>query len=202
MNKFLKTCIALFVAINLTGMAVAIFIYANLGSDTITVFIDGLARILNISLGSASRLYNIVMIILALMVARKDIGWCTIVYAFTVGFAIDFYADIFTVFHITSAGILGKLIWIVIAQFFYGVTYALLIKYRQGMNQVDAITYYVCDKFHIKYVVARTIMDVLLLAIGWLMGGVVGIGSIIAMATTGLFVDFVMKFIKTDTQTV
>lgn len=200
MNKFLKTCFALFVAINFTGMAVAIFIYANLGSDTITVFIDGLARTLNISLGSASRIYNIVMILIALAVARKDIGWCTIVYAFTVGFAMDFYEDVFMVFHIMDANILMKFMWIFIAQFLYGVTYALLIKYRSGMNQVDAITYYICNKFHLKYVIGRTFMDVILLVLGWIMGGVVGIGSVIAMTTTGLFVDFVLKFIKTDTQ--
>lgn len=39
-------------------------------------------------------------------------------------------------------------------------------------------------------------MDVVLLVSGWLLGGVVGVGSIIAMTTTGVLVDFILNIIS------
>lgn len=199
MSRFGKTCLALFLAINLTGIAVAFFIHANLGSDTVTVFVDGLSRVLNCSLSSASRLYNGVMLGIALIVARKHIGWCTVVYALSVGFLIDWYSELLLPLNIMNSALTIKLLWVLAGQICFGVTYALLIQYRNGMSQVDAVTYYLCDKMKIKFVYMRTIMDLLLLGGGWLMGGVVGIGSVIAMATTGAFIDIALKLMNRKT---
>ena len=47
----------------------------------------------------------------------------------------------------------------------------------------------------------RTAMDIILLGAGWLMGGIVGIGSVIAMATTGIFIDAVLKVMNYNCKT-
>ena len=90
MKKTVQTVLAIATAVLLTGLGVALFVHANLGSDTITVFVDGLHRTLNVSYGTASRIYNVIMLIIALIVSFKNIGWATIIYALTVGFAMDF----------------------------------------------------------------------------------------------------------------
>ena len=112
MNRFAKTCLALFAAVNLTGIGVALFIHANLGSDTVTVFVDGLSRLLGCSLGSASRIYNSLMLIIALLVARKHIGWCSVVYALSVGFLIDFYSELLLPLNIMGSILPIKLLWV------------------------------------------------------------------------------------------
>ena len=102
MKKAVQTVLAIASAILLTGLGVALFVHANLGSDTITVFIDGLHRILNVSYGTASRIYNIIMLIIALIVSFKNIGWATIIYALTVGFAMDFFEVLLTPLNIEN----------------------------------------------------------------------------------------------------
>lgn len=201
MNRFAKTCLALFATVNLTGIGVALFIHANLGSDTVTVFVDGLSRLLGCSLGSASRIYNSLMLIIALLVARKHIGWCSVVYALSVGFLIDFYSELLLPLNIMGSILPIKLLWVLAGQLCFGITYALLIQYRNGMSQVDAITYYLCEKLKVKFVKMRTAMDIILLGAGWLMGGIVGIGSVIAMATTGIFIDAVLKVMNYNCKT-
>lgn len=193
MNKSLKTWIALFIAINLTGIGVALFVQANLGSDTITVFIDGFKNILGVSLGGASRVYNLIALVIALLLSRKDIGWCTIIYALTVGYAMDFYNSLIGDWNIAQMGMIVRFITVLFGQLCFGVTYALLILHRKGMNQMDAISYGIVHRTNISYTIIRTGMDVILLISGWLMGGVVGIGSIIAMATTGYLVNFILN---------
>lgn len=196
MKRFIQTCIALFFAINLTGIGVALFVQANLGSDTITVFIDGLKEVLHCTLGDASRIYNLIALIIALLLSRKDIGWCTIVYALTVGFAMDFYNNLIIDMNIANMSMLIRLIVVMLGQLCFVITYALLIKFRRGMNQMDAISYGIVNRTGISYKAIRTLMDVILLASGWLMGGVVGVGSIIAMATTGVLVDQSVKIMN------
>jgi uncharacterized protein len=181
--------VVLTVAVNLSGIAIAVFVGVNLGSDTITVFIDGLHRLLGISYGSASRIYNAAVLIIALLIARKDIGWATVLYALSVGFAIDFYNGLLGSVSFLHGSLPVKFGCIFFAQVLFGITYALFIRFKIGMNQIDAITYAICRKTGVKYIYMRTVMDVILLGSGWLLGGIAGIGSVVSMLTTGLFVN-------------
>lgn len=194
----LETTIGILASILLTGLGVALFIHADLGSDTITVMVDGIHRSLHVSIGSASRIYNSIMLVIALVLSYKNIGWATIVYALTVGFAMDFFEQLLAPLHIVEAGMIVRLGAVVLAQLCFGLTYALLIKYRKGMNQVDAIAYAIVNWTHIDFKWIRTGMDVLLLVSGYLLGGVVGIGSIVAMTTTGILIDLFLKIINGD----
>ncbi len=193
--SFPRSLAAVAAAILLTGLGVALFVHANLGSDTITVFIDGLHRVLHVSYGSASRIYNICMLVIALVVSYRNIGWATIVYALTVGYSMDFFEGLLAPLAIADASLIIRFLCVALGQLCFGLTYALLIRYRRGMNQVDAITYAISDRSGIAFQWIRTGMDVVLLASGWLLGGVVGIGSIIAMTTTGVLIDFFLRFV-------
>ena len=193
MKKKIQTILAIIISILLTGLGVALFVHANLGSDTLTVFVDGLHRVLNCSYGAASRIYNLIVLVIALIVSRKNIGWATIVYALSVGFTMDYFEKLLQPLQIQNADMITRLICVCLGQVCFGITYALLIKYRRGMNQIDAISYAIVDKTGISFKWVRTGMDVLLLTSGWLLGGVVGVGSIIAMTTTGVLVDFILN---------
>lgn len=193
MKKKIQTILAIIISILLTGLGVALFVHANLGSDTLTVFVDGLHRVLNCSYGAASRIYNLIVLVIALIVSRKNIGWATIVYALSVGFTMDYFEKLLQPLQIQNADMITRLICVCLGQICFGITYALLIKYRRGMNQIDAISYAIVDKTGISFKWVRTSMDVLLLTSGWLLGGVVGVGSIIAMTTTGVLVDFILN---------
>ncbi|MDB7988728.1 YitT family protein [Faecalicoccus pleomorphus] len=187
-------------AILLTGMGVALFVHANLGSDTITVFVDGVHSFLHVSYGTASRIYNIAVLIIALIVSYKNIGWATVIYALTVGFTMDFFEQMLAPLHISDLSIVIRLLCVCLGQLCFGITYALLIKYRKGMNQIDAISYAIEEKTHVPFKWIRTGMDVVLLIGGWLLGGVVGIGSVIAMTTTGILIDFFLHLLTKKEQ--
>ena len=62
------------------------------------------------------------------------------------------------------------------------------------MDQLDAIAYGLNRCLHIAYPIIRTLIDIILLICGFLIGGVVGIGSIIAMSTTGIGINTCLNF--------
>ena len=58
------------------GIGVGLILTAGMGSDTVTVFQDGLHQHLRISYGQASRLYNLILILTAFIAARTDHRLC------------------------------------------------------------------------------------------------------------------------------
>lgn len=189
LKKWMPALLGLICAILLTGAAVAIYLEADIGSDTITVLADGLHNLFHVSQGSGSRIYNLIFLGIALIVGRKYIGITTLLYAFSVGFFIDIFQSMLIPFQLSQFPLLVKVGFLLIAQCFYGISFALLIRYQKGMNQADAIAQGICDKGNFSFKVVRTAIDAMTLICGWLLGGVVGLGSILAMATTGTFIS-------------
>ena len=196
MKKFIKTLLVLFIAINLCGIGVGLFIQAGLGSDSITILQEGLSHSLNISIGDSARIFVFVSIILGLLISRKDIGWVTIVYGLTVSFPIDFYNQIFVSLNLANMSLGIRILSIVIGQLCFVITYSLLIKVRSGMNQIDAIAYGIVRKSKLEFKIVRTGMDILFIIIGVLLGGTFGIGSLLTMLTTGIGIDACLKIMN------
>ncbi len=192
-HKLWHSCTALLTAVVLTGLGVVLFLHADLGSDTITVFIDGLRRSLSISLGSASRLYNIAALAAALCLSRKSIGWTSIVYALSTGIFMDLFDELLTPFALMHTSLAMRCVLMVIGQLCIILSFALLICYGSGMDQLDAIAVGVEKRTGVAYRYIRTLLDAILIISGFFMGGVVGIGSIFAMLTTGIGVDLLVK---------
>lgn len=191
-NKIIK----LLGAILFCGLGVTLFIKINMGSDTLTVFQEGLSKLFHISLGNAATLYNIITLIIAFFISRKLIGWTTFIYAIAVGNSINFFSLLFTNVNIISFSFEIKLLIIAVAQLCIVTALALLILCQNGMNQLDAIIYYIESKTKLSYKMIRTIFDITFIFTGWMMGGEVGIGSIIAMGTTGYGVDKIVNIIN------
>ena len=192
----IKTLFGLFIAMNLCGIGVGLFVQANLGSDTITVLEEGISIALNISIGSAANLYNIILLILALILARKEIGWTTFAYGLFVGTFIDFYNNLFIPFNIQEMSIIIRFMFIIIGQICIIITFALLIIYRKGMNQLDAICMGLENLMHISYKKTRTMCDILFIVVGYFLGGTIGIGSLLSMLTTGYGIDLCLKIMN------
>lgn len=196
MNKtidFVKTLLAILLAVMLTGCGVALILGANMGSDAINVFVGGLSNSLHISVGNASWLYNIITITIALLLNRKNIGWATILYAILTGYAIDFFMMLFSSYSLGESTWVIRIGCVVFSQVIFTLAFALLIKYRKGMNQLDVIAYEIESKTKWNYKWVRSGIDLILMAIGWLLGGVIGIGTLFAICTTGVMIDFWVK---------
>ncbi|TDW25796.1 hypothetical protein EDD63_10383 [Breznakia blatticola] len=187
--KDIKAWLVLFVAVMLLGLGCTLFVGAGLGSDAITVFNEGLHKSLHVSLGWGSRITSIIFIAIGLLVARDKMGWMSIVYNALAGFAIDFFCSIISIEQLGQMDVAIKVIIIILAQCILCASYALLIIYKQGMNPFDAIAYYIEEKTKISFRIARMGVDFFLVAVGFMLGGVVGVGTIFCFLTTGPLVD-------------
>lgn len=195
-NNYLIGLIVLIISAFFLGLSVNCYIKAGIGSDSITVFEEGLSTTLNISLGNASYLYCILTLGLAMLFGRKYIGWTSIAFSLLSGIFIDLTSIAFI--GIENINITIKIILLGLAIFFCGISCALLILFQKGMNTLDALATGLSDKLRVDYKIIRTILDILLMMIGYLMGGTIGLGTIPAVLLTGTCIDFIVEFIKTN----
>ena len=172
----------------LIGIGAGTILYAGIGGDTVTVFQDGLHALFNISYGQASRIYNVVFVVLALIFARKYSGIGTVLSALMIGYAIDISNSLWLLTMLKTGFISGLIIFMT-GLVIYALGIALLIKCDAGMNCLDALLYRLMDVTGLKYKYLRIAADVILTVTGCLMGGVFGIGTVIAVFLTGPLVE-------------
>ena len=195
-RNVLMALAAMVAAACMLGISVNLYIIAGIGSDSITVFEDGLHAALNISLGASSYLYSFLTIGIALLCARKYIGWTTITYSLLCGPAINIFGAILRPISLYSDSAVVKLILLCLAILFTAAACAVLIVFRNGMNSLDAIATVISERTGLQYRLIRTCMDALLMSTGWLMGGTVGLGTIPAVFLTGTAIDQFVALMK------
>lgn len=186
----------IFFATNLIGIAVALILESGLGCDPIGLFCDGFSHVLRVSFGMASFFYNVLIIVIALLIARHNLGTGTIVYGLLSGFFIDFYRVIFAGLALGKRGIIVAGLTFLVGELCMSLAFAILMQLKLGMTALDAVLMRINQKVHIPYAYAKIGTDILLVVSGTLMDGVFGIGTIISALVTGILVAKFAKLIE------
>ena len=187
---FFRDLAVVTLATAMIGAATCCYVRAGLGGDSVAVFLEGLSVACRISLGTASWSLNIVLLTLAVLTARKHIGWTTVFSCLFTGLFVDVADVLLAPIFALSDGVLYR--WVIFAAGLLLLTAscALMICRCPGMSVLDAITASLARKLKLSYRLVRIAIDVLLMAAGWLMSGVVGLGTLAAVLATGPLIQF------------
>lgn len=187
-----------FLSTMIISIGVVIFIECSLGSDAFTVFLDGIKRTFNIPVSVIDELLCLIFLITSLILNKEKVGITTIVNALVIGLCIELSYTLLAIFNlnINNQNLVFRFTYLIFAQILMSFGYAWLQTFASGMNSIDAIIYYFVEKFKLKYFVIKSTIDILFLIIGYLLGGIVGIGTIISVCTTGLFISIIKKVIE------
>lgn len=193
-NKYtLKTFALLFVALMLCGFSVTLYLQINLGSDTVTIFVDGVSKTLGTTYGTAALYFNVIIVLLGYLLSPKDMGIVGIIYSILVGFVIDFFVVLIGPMNIAQWPLITRLLIITAGHVLLTLSYAILIVLKLGMNPLDAMAYGFANKLNLEYRITRIIMDLTMFLCGWYLGGVAGVGTVLAVVTTGPLVTWHVK---------
>lgn len=196
MKNTVKKCLLVFCIMNLVGIAVALFLASGLGSDSIGLLCDGIRHVLPVSFGNASLLYNLLIIVVAFIVAKENLGLGTVVYALVSGYFIDFYGYVIELLKVNENIMAVRILSFIIGQCCLSLGLAILIQLKLGMNALDAVLYKIQEKSKLPYAGLRTGCDISYVILGTLMGGTFGIGTICSVLLTGTMVSKIIKVIE------
>ncbi|OOM06383.1 YczE/YyaS/YitT family protein [Clostridium saccharobutylicum] len=215
MNKainLIKRLILFFVGMSIIQFGVALFLKTNIGSDTFTVFTQGLARTLDktslksfyiiqlmgggeqISVGIASKIILIVLFIGVLFVEWKRINIGTIICVYGVGSVIDFGVKVISLFPIESYNYFVRVLLVVFGCFIIAVGFSILSAANVGVAPNDIVPFIIQDKIKVQYRWIRITLDAGYLIIGFLLGGTIGVGTVISLVAIGPFIQFCLPY--------
>ena len=180
----------------LLAVGVCLFLQSTLGSDPISVLLDGFRRTFNITFGTAQLVYNIVMLILALIFSRQYIMLGTVASSLITGPLMNFFDPVILSVVGPEPDLKTRIVMIAIGQIIlcFGVGLNLATKF--GFNASDALIVTVCEKFKLKYSKLKVLFDLGHVGGGVLLGGVFGIGSVLGVIAGGPLIAFYIKWIN------
>lgn len=191
-KEIILRVIILLVGLVIAHLGVTLFLLADLGADPFNVLIQGLFRTVSEGLhlrwlthGYTHMAICFLIIIILLIVDKSYIMIGTLLCMICGGPIIDFFTVILGglihggnpfVIRILTLG-LGCVILA------YGMT--IVMKSDSGVGPNDLVAVVISDKSKKPFGVIRIVVDVCFVLIGFLLGGVVGIGTIICAALVG-----------------
>lgn len=191
-REWLIRILILMVGLTIAHLGVTLFLLTELGSDPFNVLIQGLFRTLSawtgwrvLSHGRVHIAVSLLIILILLLTDRSYIKVGTVLCMVCGGPIIDFFTLLLTPLFpqdmalplriaILAAGC------VILA---YGMT--IVIKSDAGTGPNDLVAIVISDKLHAKFSIVRIIVDACFIAVGWLLGGTFGIGTLICAALVG-----------------
>ena len=193
LNLF-KRLILFFVGMSIIQLGVALFLKTNIGSDPFTLFTQGLAFLLNKTPGNANMIILFVLLCIILLVERTRINIGTIICVVGVGPIIDLGVRAVSLFQITSLNIGLKMLLVVLGCALIAIGFSILKASNIGVAPNDVIPFIIKDKTNLEYRWIRMALDISFLIIGFTLGGIFGIGTIISALITGPFIQFCLPY--------
>ena len=163
----------------------------NIGVDPLNVLVGGLFVKIGFSLGFWITMLWLFFAIIAFLLGFKPYI-ATVIDLLFFGIILDFMVYINRVPNPTS--MIGSIVYVVIGMVLLSFSVGIYINAKLGAGPNMLFTFAVADKIGFSIGVGKTIGDLIMLAIGFLLGGTVGIGTIILALGIGyLFQFFITK---------
>ena len=212
--NLIKRLVMFFVGMSIIQFGVALFLKTSIGSDSFTVFTEGLATVLNktglkdlsivhmitgraeVTPGVANMIILIVLFIGILIVDRKRIKIGTLICVIGVGPIIDLGVKAVSYFPIESANIFVKMLLVLGGCFIIAVGFSIMSESDIGVAPNDIVPFIIKDKLNCQYRWVRIAFDATFFIVGFILGGKFGIGTIIAMLAIGPFIQFCLPYGK------
>ena len=174
----------------LFGIGIALMKQSQLGLSPWEVLHDGISKVSGIAIGTVSILIGIVVLLLWIPMREKP-GIGTILNILIVGNV----TNLTLIFLPVSNELLIQIIWLVIGLLMIGLASALYLSSRLGAGPRDGLmmSLYRQTSFSIRLI--RSVMEVGVLLVGWLLHGTIGIGTLAFALGIGPIIQFMFRLI-------
>ena len=195
MKQFYNRLLLLTWGLFLYALGIVVTLNANIGYAPWEMFHVGIAKTMGISIGTASIVVGVIIGAIAVLLGEK-LGFGTILNMVLIGVFIDIILE----FHIiplannSISGIvmlIAGLYIIALASYFY-------IKSAFGAGPRDSLMVALTRKTGLPVGVCRGIIELVAVCVGWMLGGMLGIGTIISAFAIGFCIQTAFKWLAFD----
>ena len=185
-----RRIIGMVVGIVIIGLGIALFKQSHLGNDSISALNMRISELLGVSLGLENVCINILFFLLEIAFGRKYIGLGTFVNGIFMGYIVTAFYDPIAAAFGPVESLPMQLVWLVIAVPVTALGVSLYQTADLGIAPYDYLSLGLRDYTPFPYFGCRVFTDAVCALLCWLLGGLVGLGTLVCAFCLGPFVQF------------
>ena len=164
-----------------SAYGITLALYAGFGGATLAVLWQGISKTFHVSIGTASMIVAIVMIVFAFFYDRSQIHIGTILYQIVYSFCVDLFANA----HVYSTHIWVNALIMLLGIVLFAIGTGFYAAASLGRGSYEALTFSLAEKNGWQVRVVRSLLDAMMVIIGVLLGGTFGICTIVTILLSG-----------------
>ena len=188
-NTFIRDFFVIQIGFLLYGLAIALIVRADVGTGTWVVLEVALADMLGIKLGTMTVYMGFAVLVLALAL-RERVGWGTLGNILSIGLWLNLFLDLIPTLKGNLVLQIGIFLLGILVQ---GIATAVYIGVDAGAGPRDSLMLAIHRKTGLSVRVARGALEVVVVSIGWLLGGPAGWGTLVFALLIGPSVQWAFK---------
>ena len=185
-----RRVVGMVAGIVIIALGIALFKQSHLGNDSISALNMRLAELLDISLGTQNLCTNILFFLLEFWFGRKYIGLGTFVNGICIGYIVTAFYDPIHAHFGDAPSLAVQLAWVIAAVLVTALGASLYQTADLGIAPYDYLSLGLRDYTPCPYFGCRIFTDALSALLCWLLGGLVGLGTLICAFCLGPFIQF------------
>lgn len=194
-NTFIKDFVIIQIGFLLYGLAIALIVRANLGTGTWLVLEVALANIFGIKIGTMTVYMGFLVLIIAL-VLREQVGWGTLGNILSIGPWLNLSLDLIST---PKNNLALQIAMFLLGVLIQGVATAVYISVDAGAGPRDSLMLAIQRTTGVSLRLARGAIEIVVVLIGWLLGGPLGLGTVIFALLIGPSVQWAFRLFKVQT---
>ena len=185
-TEWTKKIIIIVIGSVIAAYGITLALYAGFGGATLAVLWQGISRTFHISIGMASLIVAIVMIVFAFFYDRSQIHIGTILYQIVYSLCVDLFANA----HVYSSHLWVNALIMLLGVMLFAVGTGFYAAASLGRGSYEALTFSLAEKNGWQVKVVRMILDIVMVIAGVLLGGKFGICTIVTIIISGPVIQF------------
>ena len=186
-GNILKKIVIIIVGSVISAYGITLALYAGFGGATLAVLWQGISKTFHISIGMASLVVALGMILFALIYDKSQIHIGTVLYQIVYSLCVDLFA---------TCHVYSKYMWInffimLAGVILFAVGTGLYASVSLGRGSYEAVTFALAEKNNWQVRGVRIILDIIMVVIGVLLGGKFGVCTIVTVIISGPIIQFV-----------
>ena len=173
----------------LYGLALALLIRADVGTSTWLVFEIALADIFGITIGRMTVFVGFTVLILALLL-REKVGWGTLANILSIGPWLDLCLRLLPS---ASGNLFIQILFFFAGILVQGIATAVYIGVDAGAGPRDSMMLAIHRVTGVSIRLARGALELVVVTVGWLLGGPLGVGTLVFAILIGPSVQWAFK---------
>lgn len=189
---FVKKALLVLLGTMVCAYGICLVLASGVGVDPLTMFQQGLAKTLGVSVSAGNWIVNMSVLLLGFILNRRQVGWGSLITSFCMGPFIALWSPLTPVAPDSFVvGLLINALGVAVC----GLGIAIYMLQDFGVGAMETMMTYFSDKFHKSYRLVRICMDCTWLVLGILLGGSLGVGTVIGAFGLGIALDFFCRLL-------